>query len=190
MNGTLFPRKTSVTPTLASRLIELWRHISKARTRFESRPDTGFIGKGMTRHANRVWNYGVKGLLGTMALVFVFPVVCVAVSVASVALAVLAPVWVPAVTLAVHVFMWLVYDFDGPLDLVGRPVERWCVLVHTVVWTLGVQALVQPVAAVLVATTVCPVAAVAVAMGELLEWHETGREPTLWVCHRPIVQLY
>lgn len=41
VNGTLFPRKTSFTQTLASRLIELWRHISKARTRFETEPDTG-----------------------------------------------------------------------------------------------------------------------------------------------------
>lgn len=41
VNGTLFPCKTSITQTLASRLIELWRHISKARTRFETEPDTG-----------------------------------------------------------------------------------------------------------------------------------------------------
>lgn len=41
VNGTLFPRKTSVTQTLASRLLRLWRHVSKARTRFETEPDTG-----------------------------------------------------------------------------------------------------------------------------------------------------
>ena len=41
INGTLFPRKTSVTQTMASRLLELWRHISKSRTHFESEPDTG-----------------------------------------------------------------------------------------------------------------------------------------------------
>lgn len=41
VNGTLFPRKTSITQTMASRLIELWRHISKSRTRFETEPDTG-----------------------------------------------------------------------------------------------------------------------------------------------------
>lgn len=41
VNGTLFPRKTSITQTMASRLIELWRHISKSRTHFESEPDTG-----------------------------------------------------------------------------------------------------------------------------------------------------
>lgn len=31
INGTLFPRKTSITQTMASRLLELWRHISKVR---------------------------------------------------------------------------------------------------------------------------------------------------------------
>lgn len=41
INGTLFPRKTSITQTMASRLIELWRHISKSRTHFETEPDTG-----------------------------------------------------------------------------------------------------------------------------------------------------
>lgn len=41
VNGSLFPKKSSITHTLISRLIELWRHISKARTRFETEPDTG-----------------------------------------------------------------------------------------------------------------------------------------------------
>lgn len=43
VDGSLFPKKTSVTHTLISRLIELWRHISKARTRFETEPDTGIF---------------------------------------------------------------------------------------------------------------------------------------------------
>lgn len=43
VNGTLFPRKTSVTQTLASRLLQLWRHVSKARSRFETQPDTGIL---------------------------------------------------------------------------------------------------------------------------------------------------
>jgi hypothetical protein len=41
VNGTLFPRKSSLTPTLCSRLLALWRHISKSRTHFETKPDTG-----------------------------------------------------------------------------------------------------------------------------------------------------
>lgn len=41
LNGTLFPRKSTQMPTLCSRLIALWRHISKSRTHFETEPDTG-----------------------------------------------------------------------------------------------------------------------------------------------------
>jgi hypothetical protein len=43
VNGTLFPRKSSLTPTLCSRLLALWRHISKSRTHFETKPDTGKV---------------------------------------------------------------------------------------------------------------------------------------------------
>lgn len=119
LNGTLFPRKSSQMPTLCSRLIALWRHISKSRTHFETEPDTGklkyassfdhnyaqsnvhcenfillgFIGKGMTRHLNRLWNYGAKGLLGTLIILFVFPVVCILASVASLIVALTAVLW-------------------------------------------------------------------------------------------------
>lgn len=41
VNGTVCPSKASSTPTLASRLHTLWRHISKSRTHFETTPDTG-----------------------------------------------------------------------------------------------------------------------------------------------------
>lgn len=44
INGTLFPRKSSLTQTLCSRLVELWIHISKSRTKFETQPDTGKFG--------------------------------------------------------------------------------------------------------------------------------------------------
>lgn len=45
VNGTLFPRKSSLTSTLASRLLSLWRHISKSRTHFETKPDTGKLNR-------------------------------------------------------------------------------------------------------------------------------------------------
>lgn len=60
VNGALCPRRSAYTPTLTSRLASLWRHISKSRTEFETQPDTGFVGKGLTRQINRAWNYGVK----------------------------------------------------------------------------------------------------------------------------------
>jgi len=54
---------------------------------------SGFIGKGMTRHLNRLWNYGAKGLLGTLIILFVFPVVCVLASVSSLIIALTAVLW-------------------------------------------------------------------------------------------------
>ena len=54
---------------------------------------TGFIGKSMTRHFNRVWNYFFKGAVGSVLLVSCFPVMATVVSSLSLVLGVTAPVW-------------------------------------------------------------------------------------------------
>ncbi|XP_058129825.1 uncharacterized protein LOC131272187 isoform X2 [Anopheles coustani] len=159
VNGTLFPRKTSITPTMFSRLMELWRHISKARTHFETEPDTGFIGKGMTRHLNRLYNYFIKGFLGTLVILVLFPLLCLAVSASSLVLAVSAPLWMPFITVTLHLYMMLVYDLDCP-DESRR--NRYCILLEAVGWNIGVQGLLQPVAALVVASVLCPLIAVLV----------------------------
>ncbi|XP_063981609.1 uncharacterized protein LOC135164835 isoform X2 [Diachasmimorpha longicaudata] len=153
LNGTLFPRKSSQTPTLCSRLIALWRHISKSRTHFETEPDTGFIGKGMTRHINRMWNYGGKGLLGTLGILFVFPIICIVASLGSLIIALSAFVWMPLVTLALHAFMALVIDLDSPEP--SR--NRYFVVLEALVWNIGIQGFLQPLAALVVALCICPV---------------------------------
>ncbi|BFF89813.1 uncharacterized protein DMAD_08482 [Drosophila madeirensis] len=155
INGTLFPRKTSITQTMASRLIELWRHISKSRTHFETEPDTGFIGKGLTRNLNRTWNYFVKGFLGTIVILFAFPLICLATSLLSIGLALTAPLWIPVFVLLLHIYMILIYDLDAP----DNTKNRYCILLEAIVWNLLIQGLLQPVAAVLVATLICPLAA-------------------------------
>uniref|UniRef100_A0A182NCW1 Uncharacterized protein n=1 Tax=Anopheles dirus TaxID=7168 RepID=A0A182NCW1_9DIPT len=159
VNGTLFPRKTSITQTMMSRLMELWRHISKARTHFETEPDTGFIGKGMTRHLNRLYNYFIKGFLGTLVILVLFPLLCCAVSASSLALAIAAPLWMPFITVTLHLYMMLVYDLDCP-DESRR--NRYCIFLEAVGWNIGVQGLLQPLAAVLVASVICPLVAVLV----------------------------
>ncbi|XP_026671760.1 uncharacterized protein LOC108627846 isoform X2 [Ceratina calcarata] len=153
LNGTLFPRKSSQMPTLCSRLTTLWRHISKSRTHFETEPDTGFIGKGMTRHLNRLWNYGVKGLLGTLIILFVFPVVCIVTSLGSLLIALTAVLWMPVVTLALHAFMALVMDLDSPEP--SR--NRYFVIMEALVWNVGIQGCLQPIAALFVALVLCPI---------------------------------
>lgn len=59
----------------------------------------------MTRHLNRLWNYGAKGLLGTLIILFVFPVVCVLASVSSLIIALTAVLWL---VLAIIHFQFLV----------------------------------------------------------------------------------
>lgn len=163
VNGTLFPRKSSLTATLCSRLINLWRHISKSRTHFETKPDTGFIGKGFTRHLNRIWNYFFKGLFGTIILVVIFPLVCVTVILTSIFIAVTAVLWMPILTLAVQLTNAFVYDLDCP----EQNRNRFFVLFEAVVWKIGVLGCIQPLVALFVAAMVCPLIAVVILTGKM-----------------------
>uniref|UniRef100_A0A8D8Y4T6 Uncharacterized protein n=1 Tax=Cacopsylla melanoneura TaxID=428564 RepID=A0A8D8Y4T6_9HEMI len=168
VNGTLFPRKFSLTPTLCSRLLHLCRHISKSRTYFETKPDTGFIGKGLTRHVNRVWNYLIKGVLGCLVLTLVFPVACILTTIVCLLLALTAVIWVPLVTLALHLGMALVYDLDCP-DPGFR--NRYCVILEALLVNIFLQGLVQPVLALLIACCFCPLACIlCVSVGLVRYW--------------------
>ncbi|XP_055949382.1 uncharacterized protein LOC129983778 [Argiope bruennichi] len=164
IDGTLYPRKSSLTHTLCSRLLLLWRHISKSRTEFESRPDTGFIGKGFSRHLNRLWNYFIKGALGTLLIVFFFPLICFSVSFLSLCVAAFAAVWVPAVTLVFHLVMIFVYDFDSP----GLPRNKVCMVVEALLWHISVLGVLQPILALLVALVICPIASLIVFLAAMI----------------------
>jgi len=93
VNGSLCPKKSAQTLSLLSRLTSIWRQVSKARTRFESQPDMGFLGKGWGRFLNRFWNYFVKGFLPSAALILFFPIVSLTVCLLSLVLAISAPLW-------------------------------------------------------------------------------------------------
>lgn len=165
-DGRLQPRKSSATQTLCSRLNRLWRHISKSRTDFEAQPDSGFVGKGLSRHLNRIWNYVFKGLVGTVLLVLLFPIVSLVVCLASLVAALLAPLWMPCVMLVFHLVMVLAYDFDSP----APERNRICVLGEAILWQGLVLGLLQPVAAALVALILCPIAAGCIVLVALLRW--------------------
>lgn len=161
VNGTLFPRKSSMTSTLWSRLISLWRHISKSRTHFETKPDTGFIGKGFTRHLNRIWNYLIKGLFGTVGLVIVFPLVCVAVIAGSLFISLSAMLWMPILTMCVQITNGVIYDLDSP----EQRRNRYFTLFEALLWNIGIQGLLQPIAALFVAAIICPLVSVIILAG-------------------------
>lgn len=93
VNGTLCPKKSSQVETLSSRLISIWRQVSKARTKFESEPDIGFLGKGWNRFVNRVWNIVIKGIIPSALLIIFFPILAAIISIGSFILALTTPLW-------------------------------------------------------------------------------------------------
>ncbi|CAG9584610.1 unnamed protein product [Danaus chrysippus] len=156
VNGTLFPKRSSETQTMWSQLLKLWRHVSKERTRFETEPDTGLLGKGMSRQANRIWNYGVIGGCGSLALLLLFPLVSLAASLLSLAVAASVPVWMPPLAVALHAVNALVFDLDCP----DPPrLNRWFVLFEVLIWRIGLLGVLQPIVAFIVAVFVCPLTA-------------------------------
>ncbi|KAF7286853.1 hypothetical protein GWI33_003907 [Rhynchophorus ferrugineus] len=166
VNGTLFPRKSSLTSTLASRLLNLWRHISKSRTHFETKPDTGFIGKGFTRHLNRIWNYFFKGLFGTIALVFVFPIVCLAMILISLIIAITSIIWMPLLTFIVQITNGIIYDLDSP----EPQRNRYFVLFEAILWNIGFEGCLQPLAAMFIVAFVCPIISLIILTGGIARY--------------------
>ncbi|XP_067672611.1 uncharacterized protein [Haliotis asinina] len=158
VNGVLYPKPSSLTHTLLSRLRALWTHVHDSRKKFEETPDTGFLGKSFTRHINRIWNYVVKGAFGSLVLSVVFPVFCVVTSSVSLILSITSPLWVPLVTLVVEVGFFLIYDWDSPDD----HSNKICVILEALIWRILLQGCVQPIAAALFGAICCPLASLAI----------------------------
>ncbi|XP_014240941.1 uncharacterized protein LOC106661805 isoform X2 [Cimex lectularius] len=152
VNGTLFPRQSSSTPTMISTLRSLARHISKATTQFESKPDTGFIGKGMTRQLNKFWNYVGKGLFGTLGIVLVFPTLCILSTILCFAIATTAFIWMPAITLVLQICLGLFWDMDSPVS----ERNKYFVIAEAIIWDVLIQGMLQPIASLFVAFILCP----------------------------------
>ncbi|XP_033755704.1 uncharacterized protein LOC117338457 [Pecten maximus] len=158
-NGKLYRNARSITQTLCSRLSQLWINVWESRKKFEDTPDQGFLGKSFTRHVNRFWNYVLKGACGTVILVLFFPACCVVASTASLTAAITTPLWMPAVTLFVHLSFILVFDCDCPDES-----NRLFLLFEALVGRIFLQGLVQPIAALLTGGVFCPLAALGVSV--------------------------
>lgn len=151
LNGSLHKKPSSITQTLASRITDLWRHISKSRTDFEAKPDRGLLGKSVLRHVNRFTNYVLKGVFGSLLICTLFPLLCLFVSYGSLCLALSGPVLVPAFSLAFHIVSLVIFDLETHRPLVS--------LVPSIFWNIGVLGVIQPVICTLVSLVICPVLA-------------------------------
>jgi len=116
----------------------------------------------MTRQLNRIWNYFIKGFLGTLLILFIFPLLCISVSFTSFCFAIAAPLWIPCVTTLLHLYMMLIYDLDSPNE--GR--NKYCILMEALIYDILLQGVVQPILAVTVAGIICPLISAFVLIGE------------------------
>ena len=74
----------------------------------------GLIGKTFQRFFNRIWNYIFKGIIGTASVVIVMPILCFTLSMGSIILAILTPIWYPIFSLLLHIGFSLIFDWDYP----------------------------------------------------------------------------
>jgi hypothetical protein len=84
------------------------------------------------------------------------------VSIASICLAIAAPLWIPIFTTILHVYMMLIYDFDSPND----ERNKYCILLEALGWDILLQGIIQPLIATLVAAIICPIISFVILIGE------------------------
>lgn len=66
------------------------------------------------------------------------------------------------ITLALYAFMGLFVDMDSP----DPNRNRYLVIIEALIWNIGVQGLLQPIAALAVAFIVCPAISLTILTGE------------------------
>ena len=113
------------------------------------------MGKGMTRQLNRAWNYGFKGMLCSLLLVLIFPVICILCSVGGFCLAVTAPIWAPVSALLYQICFVLFYDVDNPNSNRSPLLPMFRVVLRD----LLIDGILQPISCLFIALFICPIVA-------------------------------
>jgi len=111
--GQLIPDRHPKIKTFPSRVASVWKSVNKSRNNFESQPDTGFIGKSVSRIFNVIWNYVFKGFLVTLILFMVMPAAIVINTIISVILCLTSVLWAPVVVWFSFLFTIFIYDNNG-----------------------------------------------------------------------------
>eukprot|EP01125_Pyxidicula_operculata_P017781 TRINITY_DN6275_c0_g1_i1.p1 TRINITY_DN6275_c0_g1~~TRINITY_DN6275_c0_g1_i1.p1 ORF type:complete len:1065 (-),score=168.01 TRINITY_DN6275_c0_g1_i1:56-3250(-) len=100
--------------TFRSLFLILRNHISQSRSKFESSPDNGFIGKTVTRWFNMGWNYIFKGFFGSLILIVGFPLISVGNILITLLFLLATPIWVPLLSFSRFAYSYSMYDLDSP----------------------------------------------------------------------------
>ncbi|CAD5123849.1 DgyrCDS12155 [Dimorphilus gyrociliatus] len=159
--GTL-KRDSSPTQTLMSRMFKLWRHVFRSVENFELQDDTAFIEKNVQRPFNRIWNYGIKGALGTFLLFLTVPLICILSTLGSLILAIFVPLWVPVLTVLWHFFCVAIYDIDHPNRHVAFYKKLSYFFLNIIIWRLLLRGICQILLIILSVTVFFPFASLCI----------------------------
>jgi len=138
--------------TFISRVSAIWEHVRFSRRRFENQPDTGLLGKHVTRFFNCTWNYFFKGVLGTLSMVLVYPLLCVFVSTSSIFIGLTTPVWYPILSALQHLLFVLIFDWELDTKIYTRFFP-----IFTILLKFFVCGIISPILALFTGIFVCPI---------------------------------
>eukprot|EP01103_Thecamoeba_quadrilineata_P021507 TRINITY_DN9900_c0_g1_i1.p1 TRINITY_DN9900_c0_g1~~TRINITY_DN9900_c0_g1_i1.p1 ORF type:complete len:1208 (+),score=273.78 TRINITY_DN9900_c0_g1_i1:52-3675(+) len=137
--------------TFAGRLKSVWDNVRRSREDFENAPDTGFLGKNITRVYNVFWNYVVKGFLGSLILCVTLPLWHSSVILFCSLMALLSVLWGPLVCVGTYLFQVFVYDFyggRGPVPLFALVFKLLVVSLCELFFSLLLAFLIHPLLSV------------------------------------------
>lgn len=130
--------------TWFGRIWKLWCNISEARKKFEATADEGFLGKDMARFFNRVWNWVIKGIGGTVFIFVGHFVLTVLNTILSLVTVVGAPIWGVCWPVIHYLFDLLIFDTDAPSKLS----PKWFPLINIILWRFGCKGVIQTLGAI------------------------------------------
>jgi hypothetical protein len=108
--GEIIPDPASELNTFCSRIVNLWTNVRASREKFTSAPDTGILSKRISNIFNVIWNYLICGVLGTVLLVLIHPLLCVLNIILMILLSVMSPIYIPLWSIVYYLGCVLIYD--------------------------------------------------------------------------------
>ncbi len=100
--------------TWFGRIRNLWKNISQSRTDFENKTENGILGKTFTRIFNVLYNYIIKGVIGTGMIAIGHPILVIINTIVALVGTVTSPIWAVIASIIIYLWCIFIYDIDAP----------------------------------------------------------------------------
>lgn len=100
------------TETLVSRVGKFWNNIRQRYQIFQAKPDTGFIGKNLSRLFVVFYLFFILGFIGTILFVSCFVFLCIFMIIIGIFLLIFIWMWYPFVVVLILLIRLIIYDWN------------------------------------------------------------------------------